>query len=78
MSTVVVSARIPRRLKEEAERLGIDIRRVVEESLRRAVEEERRKRVVEALRELAEAGAGLSVDDWVKAVKEARRGRVVA
>ncbi|WP_338248552.1 hypothetical protein [Pyrodictium abyssi] len=33
---MVVSVRVPRKLKEEAERLGIDIRRVVEESLRRA------------------------------------------
>lgn len=78
MSTVVVSVRVPRQLKEEAERLGIDIRRVVEESLRRAVIEERKRRIAEALRELAAAGGDLTVEDWVEAVKASRRGRVTA
>jgi len=78
LSTVVVSVRVPRQLKEEAERLGIDIRRVVEESLRRAVIEERKRRIAEALRELAAAGGDLTVEDWVEAVKASRRGRVTA
>ena len=75
MSTVVVSVRVPRRLKEEAERLGIDLRRLVEEALHRAIVEERRKRVAEALKELAEAGRSIGEDEWVRAVKESRRGR---
>ena len=78
MSTVVVSVRIPRQLKEEAERLGIDIRRVVEESLRRAVLEERKRRVAEALKEIAVAGGDLSIEEWIKAIKSARRGRSIA
>ena len=75
MSTVVVSVRVPRRLKEEAERLGIDLRRLVEEALHHAIVEERRKRVAEALKELAEAGRSIGEDEWVRAVKESRRGR---
>ena len=42
--------------REEAERLGMDIHCVVEESLRRAIIEERKKRIAEALKELAAAG----------------------
>ncbi len=77
MSTVVVSVRIPKRLKEEAERLGVNIRQVIEESLRRAIEEEKRKRVMEALRGLAEACEGLSEDEWVNAIRVACRGRAL-
>jgi len=77
LSTAVVSVRIPKRLKEEAERLGVNIRQVVEESLRRAIEEERKRRAIEALRELAEACEGLSEDEWVDVIKAARRGRAL-
>ncbi len=77
MSTVVVSVRIPKHLKEEAERLGVNIRQVIEESLRRAIEEEKRRRVMEALRELAEACEGLSEDEWVNVIKAARWGRTL-
>ncbi len=75
MPTVVVSVRVPRRLKEEAERLGIDLRRLVEEALQHAIIEERKKRIAEALKELAEAGQPIREDEWVRAVKESRRGR---
>lgn len=79
MSTVVVSVRVPRRLKEEAEELGIDLRRVVEEALRKAVEEERMRRLAEALQGLREAAEpGLEPRDWVEAVKASRRGRQLA
>jgi len=37
MSTVVLSVRVRRGLKEEAERLGIDVRKVVESSLEKGV-----------------------------------------
>ena len=46
----------PSSSREEAERLGMDTRCVVEESLRRAIMEERKKRIAEALKELAAAG----------------------
>ena len=77
MGSVVVSVRVPRKLKEEAESLGIDIRRVVEEALRHAVKEERKKRIAEALKEIAEAGSLLSEEEWVKAVRDSRRRRIV-
>ena len=74
MSTVVLSVRVRRELKEEAERLGIDIRAVVE----RALEEEiRRVRITRFRRIIEEAlrSMDIPVDEWVRAVKEVRLER---
>jgi len=73
-STAVLSVRIRRKLKEEAERLGIDIKSVVE----KALEEEIKRVKLEGFRKLLEEGLknmGVSVDEWVKAVKESRLER---
>ena len=61
--------------KEEAERLGINIREVVERSLIEAIKEEKKRRMAEALREMAEAGGDMTPEDWVEAVKTSRRER---
>lgn len=74
MSTVVLSVRIKRELKEEAEELGIDIRSVVERALREEilrVKKERFRRLLEKALE----GMDISIEEWVKAVKESRRER---
>ena len=74
MSTVVLSVRVRRDLKEEAERLGIDIRAVVE----RALEEEiRRVRLSRFKRLLDEALDAMNVtaEEWVQAVRETRSER---
>jgi post-segregation antitoxin (ccd killing protein) len=71
MSTAVLSLRIRKELKEEAEKLNIDIRRVVE----KALEEEIKRMKMERLRRLIEEALkhmNVSVDEWVKAVKESR------
>lgn len=74
MSTAVISVRVRRELEEEAKRLGIDIKSVVEEALEkeiRKVKIERLKRLLdEALKSM-----NLSVEEWVNAVKESRYGR---
>lgn len=75
LSTVVVSVRVRKHLKEEAERLGIDVRRVVEEALYRAIVDEKKRKIVEALGELAASAGDISVEEWVEAVKASRRGR---
>jgi post-segregation antitoxin (ccd killing protein) len=70
----VLSVRIKKELKEEAERLGIDIRRVVE----RALEEENERVKMERLRALIEEALkymNVSVNEWVKTVKESRYER---
>ena len=74
MSTVVLSVRVRRELKEEAERLGIDLREAVE----RALEEEVRRVKMERMRMLigeALKSMDLEVEEWVKAVKEMRLKR---
>lgn len=74
MSTDVLSVRIRRELKEEALRLGVDVRAVVE----RALEEEVRRRRKEKFRKLLEEalrGCDVTVEEWVEAVRETRRER---
>jgi post-segregation antitoxin (ccd killing protein) len=72
MSTVVLSVRIRKELKEEAERLGINIRNVVERALREEIYRVKKmhfkKLLEEALRNM-----NISVNEWVEAVKEERR-----
>ncbi|RLG86223.1 MAG: DUF4145 domain-containing protein [Thermoprotei archaeon] len=74
MSTAVLSVRVRRELKEEAERLGIDIRSVVERALEEEIARARLARferiVDEALRSM-----DMTADDWVRAVKESRLER---
>ncbi len=71
--TVVISVRVRRELKEEAEKLGIDIRRVVEKALEDVVRREKIRRLVEAFREAAEELDRVGLEEWVAAVREARR-----
>ena len=73
MSTVL-SVRVKRELKEEAERLGLDLRAVIEKALR----EEIAKARVERFRKLLEDGLSsmkLRPEDWVEAVKGSRQER---
>jgi len=74
LPTTVLSVRIDKRLKEEIEELGIDARAVVERALReevRKVKLERFKRLVEK----ALSSMEISIDEWIKAVKETRLER---
>jgi post-segregation antitoxin (ccd killing protein) len=74
VSTDVLSVRIRRGLKEEALRLGVDVRAVVE----RALEEEVRRKRKEKFRKLLEEalrGCDVTVEEWVEAVRETRRER---
>jgi len=72
---VTVSTKVRRRLKEEAERLGVKISEV----LRRALEEVVRRRKLEELEEkLGEVGEALDridIDRVVKSIREDREGR---
>ena len=70
----MIPTRKPEKLKEEAKRLGINIRHIVEGSLQRAIVKEKR-RIAEALRELADTGEELLVKEWIKAIKASRKGR---
>ncbi len=74
MSTAVLSVRIRRELKEEAERLGIDVRRVVEKALEEEVRRARRERL-RRLIEKALPQMDIPVEEWARAVREAREAR---
>ena len=67
----MLSVRVRRELKEEAERLGIDIRAVVEKALE---EEVRRAKLEKFRRLLDEALEAMNVSDeeWVHTVREVR------
>jgi len=72
---VTVSTKVRRSVKEEAERLGVKISKV----LRRALEEEVRRRKLEELeKKLGEVGEALDridIDRVVKSIREDREGR---
>jgi len=65
---------VKRYLKEEAERLGINIKEVVERALEEEIKKvkmERLKRIIdEALKNM-----NVSVEEWVKDVRESRSER---
>ena len=74
MSTIVLSVRVRKELKEEAERLGVNLRgvveRAIEDEVRRAKAERMKKLIEEALKSM-----DLKEEEWVKAVKESRLER---
>jgi post-segregation antitoxin (ccd killing protein) len=74
VTSVVLSVRVRRELKEEAERLGINIREVVE----RALEEEIRRVKMERLKTVigeALKAMDVGVEEWVEAIRESRLER---
>ncbi len=74
MSSTVLSVRVRKSLKEEAEELGINIREVVE----RALEEEIKRVKMERLKKIIEdvlKNMNVSVKEWVDTVRESRLER---
>ena len=49
--SIVIGVRIPRKLKEELEELGVDYTKEIKEYLMRRVREERAKRLVKEVKE---------------------------
>jgi post-segregation antitoxin (ccd killing protein) len=74
LSTAVISVRVRKELKEEAIKLGINLKeaveRALEEEIRRAKMERMRKLIDEALRSM-----DLNEEEWAKSVKETRLER---
>lgn len=75
MSTEVLSIRISGELKRETEKLGIDVKSVVEKALADAVEQAKRRKLEEAIDMLLKEMEEISDGEWVRAVKECRRER---
>ena len=74
MSTEVLSVRVRRELKEEAERLGIDIRSVVERALEEEIRRVRKLRFKSLLEEMLKS-VDITAEEWVEAVRESRLER---
>jgi post-segregation antitoxin (ccd killing protein) len=74
LSTTVLSVRVRKELKEEAEKLGISLREVVE----KALEEEIRRAKMEMIKKLIEEALksmSLREEDWARIIKESRLER---
>ncbi len=75
MHLAVISVRVKRELKEEAEKLNVDLRSVVEKALEEEILRRRAELLKSKIDETLNAMKNLTVEDWVKAVKETRRER---
>jgi len=71
----VISVRVRRKLKEEVEELGLDVRSIVEEALEKEVAKRRLQRLRQLVNESLEDMKQVAPSDWVEAVREARRER---
>jgi len=73
--SVVLSVRVRKELKEEAVRLGIDLRRVVERALEAEIDRRRRALLEEAVRTIVESMRGVSEEEFRQVIKRWRRQR---
>ncbi|MGQ4892230.1 MAG: type II toxin-antitoxin system CcdA family antitoxin [Candidatus Njordarchaeia archaeon] len=73
--SVVISVRVKKELKEEAEKLGINFKKLFENALVRAIEEEKRRRFERAVKTFLSHLGDLSDEEWVKLVRESRDSR---
>jgi len=74
MSTVV-SVRVRKRLKEEAERLGVNLRKVVEEALISEIERRKHEEIKAAVSKLLEIMKDVNEEEFAGVIKEWRRRR---
>jgi hypothetical protein len=71
LETEVLSVRIKKSLKKEAEKMGVDLKAEVEGLLEELVAEKKAKAKKRA-EELRRSMGGITVEEWVKDVKETR------
>ena len=71
METEVLSIRVKKSLKNEAEKMGVDVKAAVEALLEELVAEKKAKAQKRA-EELRRAMGNVTVDEWVKDVTETR------
>jgi len=72
---VVISAKIPKSLKEEIDRLGIKISDIVREALIEAVRKKKLERLKEKRRRLRKILEKIPDNRIVKSIRESREGR---
>ena len=71
----VISVRVRKELKEKAEKLGINVRDVVEKALESAIEEKEKEDLRNLARSIKELMKDVSEDEWVEAVRRSRDER---
>ena len=72
-STVILSVRVRRELKERAEQLGINIRDIVEKALENAIREKEKMRGIAS--ELRELLCGIDDEEWTRLIRGNRDAR---
>jgi post-segregation antitoxin (ccd killing protein) len=73
--SAIVSIRIKKELKEGARRLGIDLRKLLEESLAKEMERKEKEAFERAVGGALEAMKGVDPEEFAEAIKEWRRKR---
>ncbi len=72
MKTVVVSVRIPKELKEEADKLGIKLRSVLEKSLKEEIERRKKEILYKNLEMASKILKKVDIEEIVKDIREFR------
>jgi len=73
--SAVLSVRIKKELKEEAEKFGINLREVVENALKQEIEKRKRLEFEKAVKVILEEMKGISEEEFMQVIKEWRRKR---
>ena len=73
----MISVRVRRNLKEEAFRLGIDVRNVVEEGLEKAIRKQKEKKIKATIEKIKQEMRGVTEEQWLRSVKESRKKRIL-
>ncbi|MCL5068890.1 MAG: DUF4145 domain-containing protein [Thaumarchaeota archaeon] len=75
MGTEVISIRVDKKVKEEAARLGVDVREVVENALEEAILRQKESRLKQAIENVKREMKSVSEEEWVQAIKSSRKRR---
>ncbi|MHB8565508.1 MAG: DUF4145 domain-containing protein [Nitrososphaerales archaeon] len=78
MSTDVISVRVNRKIKEDAVRLGVDVRLVVESAIENAVSQQKQRKVREAIDEIKRDMKGVTEEEWAQRIKKSRMRRATS
>jgi antitoxin component of RelBE/YafQ-DinJ toxin-antitoxin module len=76
MASDVISVRVNRKIREEAARLGVDVREVVENALEAAVSQKKQARLLEVVEQLKKEMDGVTEEQWVQAIRNSRKRRM--
>ncbi len=72
MKSEVLSVRVSKEFKEEAVKRGIDIRKLIEKTLEEELKKVKENELESAIKWIRENNTGVSVEEWVKAVRKTR------